>query len=339
MRLIFVHLGTSEAPHLWLNIRKISSDFPHIPITLLLTHRFPESSRFKKIANIEILDEDNLSESVNFELSHDLDFRNGFWKYTLLRFQAIADWHQNNPDQAVLHVESDVLLTPNFPFEKFTNLQKLYWANVNDSHDAPTLLYFPNKHSSKWLAKQILDEIRDANHLTDMTVLYKIRTKNIDTISLLPTIPQENRNGTQNETNFGGIFDAARVGMWLTGQDPRNHLGCLIRHHSLLDSEVNPKDWIFRSDRYGNLSGSCDGNSFPIFNLHVHSKRRSLFSNKSSNSIAFDVFLSRFKREIHTFKARIFCQMLFRYSRNNGIFSRQTVVHLQDRLPQSFRRD
>ena len=329
MRLIFVHLGKTEAPHLWLNIRKISQDFPRISITLLLTHEFSQVSNFRNIADIEILNEEKLTKSLDFELSHDLAFRDGFWKYTLLRFQAIAEWHQKSLESQILHVESDVLLLPNFPFDKFENLRKLAWTNVNESHDAPTLVYFPNKFSSEWLAKQISEEMRISNHLTDMTVLYKIRSTYADLIQVLPTVPDRNIIENQDGFTFEGIFDAARIGMWLTGQDPRNHFGSLIRHRSILDSEAEPQNWDFRDDKTGNLYGRHNGESFPIFNLHIHSKRKRFFTTSSQFSITLEVLLSRFRPEIHTFRVTVFFQLLAKYLDNHGIFSRKTVTQVR----------
>ncbi len=308
-------------------------------MTLLLTHEFSQVSNFRNIADIEILNEEKLTKSLDFELSHDLAFRDGFWKYTLLRFQAIAEWHQKSSESQILHVESDVLLLPNFPFDKFENLQKLAWTNVNETHDAPTLVYFPDKYSSEWLAKQILEEMRISNHLTDMTVLHKIRATHDGLIQVLPTAPKRNIIENQDIMAIRGIFDAARIGMWLTGQDPRNHFGSLIRHRSILDSEAEPQKWNFRNDKTGNLYASHNGETFPIFNLHIHSKRKSFFTKFSNKSITFEVFLSRFKHQINTFRINTFLQLLIKYFVKNGIFSKTTSTRLKSGLLQKIRRE
>jgi hypothetical protein len=70
--------------------------------------------------------------------------------------------------------------------------------------------------------------------------------------------------------------------MWLTGEDPRNHLGMNVIHLNQLytsgDSAINPEKLRFSLDSENNLwATNTAGGRFPIWSLHIHSKNVELF--------------------------------------------------------------
>jgi hypothetical protein len=82
---------------------------------------------------------------------------------------------------------------------------------------------------------------------------------------------------------FQGIFDAAPIGMWLTGQDPRNHRGRILRYKPIPESYVDPTRLKGRLElKEENLM--YDGNT-PIYDLHIHSKARNLFSPQANKAL------------------------------------------------------
>ena len=60
-----------------------------------------------------------LKENSNLPMS----FRQGFWFSTTSRFFALEAFSRENKNAKILQIESDVWLSPNFPFSKFENIE------------------------------------------------------------------------------------------------------------------------------------------------------------------------------------------------------------------------
>ena len=188
-RIVFVHLGPSPAEHLWMNVSSIKERFPGMAITVI----YSDDIHMPKIQECQVDSYEYVTRSGDNQLleslSNNLDFRGGFWRYSLERLIALESWHvENSPEKSFLHIESDILILNNFPFDSFGSIENLAWIKFNDSHDVSALLYSPNFEFTKWLACRIREEIAKNLGLTDMTVLSIIRNSSPDKVYLLPTI-------------------------------------------------------------------------------------------------------------------------------------------------------
>jgi hypothetical protein len=123
-----------------------------------------------------------------------------------------------------------------------------------------------------------------------MTLLQIIRKSNPGVISLFPSSSlsiaddalridcPRFREVTALTNYFGGIFDVVNMGMWLTGQNPRNQGGKVIRyeHYFTQDNKFDDKSFSFEN--------GClfVGNTEPklVFCMHVHSKNLRLLSTR-----------------------------------------------------------
>jgi len=114
--IVFIHLGSKIPKYLLRNLERTQNLFPDYKIVLItnkpnfslesiFTYTFEENSR------TEIL-------FSKIEKNLNMDFRKGYWKFTLQRIFALASYQNSYRDESVLHVESDVILLPNFPFDK-----------------------------------------------------------------------------------------------------------------------------------------------------------------------------------------------------------------------------
>lgn len=269
--IVFVHLGSAKVRHLWVNIKRIRKLHPDKTISVI----YSDSSHKKKIIQsgavpffykVSDQDEDLLS-----KISQNRLFREGFWRFSLERLLALEAWHSSSrTNSPMLHLESDILIFSNFPFEELANSEKLSWIQVTETHDVSAILFSPNSEQTKWLASLIRQELMSNSSLTDMTVLNLIRRKNPSLVCLLPTLNRPARE------KFQGIFDGASLGMWLTGRDPRNNLGIIRRHLKFEDAidQAGDADYAFNK---GELLIKISSEKYPIYNLHVHSKRMNLF--------------------------------------------------------------
>jgi hypothetical protein len=211
----------------------------------------------------------------------DFKFREGFWKYTLQRFFAIGAFHKECPNRSVTHIESDVLLMPNFPWQKFADLKKLAWLKVNSAIDVAAIVHFPTLYKTQKLLEEISRLSRLNPGTNDMRVLHEAAITLEQFHEYLPSLTSsnyqkhENFSATQERSlnHFGGIFDPLNLGLWYFGQDPKNSFGMRKRYVGDLSHDVNPIDSGL-SLKTGKLS---DKNGTSIFSLHIHSKYLPLF--------------------------------------------------------------
>jgi hypothetical protein len=68
------------------------------------------------------------------------------------RFFALQQWHRLNPDKSFLHIESDNLVLPNFPWEKFKKVNSsIFYFFANNSY---------YKHSSVGWAGRLVETFK-----------------------------------------------------------------------------------------------------------------------------------------------------------------------------------
>lgn len=217
---------------------------------------------------------------------YDHDFREGFWRYSLERIFALIQFHQLNPGP-LLHLESDVLITSDFPFEKFLALNKIAWQSLNEEADVAAILFSPSVERSQEFYARLISELQENPRHTDMTVLATLRKKSPRDFETLPSGINSDRKifndypeteiirVTSTGKDFSGYFDPAALGMWNFGQDPRNHFGFSRRHILMPESITDPSRLILCvssplqfHDQYGDS----------VFSLHLHSKNVKFFS-------------------------------------------------------------
>jgi hypothetical protein len=342
MKIIFVHLGEAKASHLALNIIKVKKDFPDLDLVLILDENVEISTT--TISGIEIFQYDrNIYKDFQIEtLHHDLQFRHGFWRYSIERFLALAAWHTENPSENFIHFESDILIFPNFPFKSFTFSNKLAWLRYNAKNDVAAIFYSPSSVETNWLANQICQRLNEHPDLTDMHLLNAISSRYLERIEILPSLtlfPRLNQlEGISKSADaafdllkkYGGVFDGAALGMWLIGQDPRNHLGWIIRYESFVESDVQPADYAFNLNSKKELISRKDNMSVNVFNLHIHSKELRFFDNhwhQSLKSRIEDVHLLKNSRRL---SIRTVFELYQEYRKRNRFFSKRTLKRLAD---------
>lgn len=342
MKVVFVHLGSAKAAHLWENLRRLDVLFPKIKKVLILDNPV----HLPKIGNLKVelflFSRSNYIDRPLGPLNRDIDFREGFWQFSIERFMALNAWHRENPIESFVHVESDVLLMPDFPWERFTRLNTLAWLRYNDTLDVAAILYSPNSEETGWLADLISREVAQDPDLTDMTVLSRISHQFKSRIMILPTQFHNSRlleakddlqyvdQISDNVEEFGGIFDAAAIGMWLTGQDPRNYLGWIKRYVPLPSSFVNPAIFEYSVRSHGTVTLIASGKTESLFNLHLHSKQLSFFGQDWESRLRSDVKTSKNRRRSRIFSWSIFATMAKAYLSRNQFFSRRSLKHIME---------
>lgn len=289
---------------------------------------FPEANLTLVVDNLKVKLKNDLGQLVNIHLyirdkriidrlfsksKLDTDFRKGFWQFSIERFFALSDYHKTIPNQPLLHFESDLIIFPNFPFSEISSQKSLIWCKYNQSRDVGSLHFSPNFQESDWLCGEIFEGIYNNPLHTDMTILQEIRKVNSYRIKTFPILESTTNTlfniqqpFTFEQISFGdiqlktgGIFDSAPIGMWLLGQDPRNHYGIKFLHDTKIfisdKCYINPSLGNYVIDKSGSIYLKNGDISIPIFCLHVHSKEIRLFNEKSITNLSRYIALGSVK--------------------------------------------
>ena len=338
MNLVYVHLNTPIPKHLALNLKRSRTLFPAHTIYLVTNVRQKSLKRMN--VNVFYCKEDNNWHSLNDLLQHDKEFRNNFWFTSAARFLAMAEFSREN-EEDFLHVESDVIISRDFPFQQLSKSSALIqFPLVSDSLGIASCLYIKNSFVANYLASKTLSEAFVNYKTTDMHVLRIVSNDSNSGFKMLPTAPSERYSITTvseyflNENSqaisyFRGVFDGFNLGRYLFGDDPRNKRG--ISKVRISDTsnylDVRRLKLIMDSSREFPLIYNHETNEYlPIFALHIHSKKLALFSVKRSRKYimkaveSFDsppktlfsisIFLKSIKyaliRRIHRFNESLF---------------------------------
>jgi hypothetical protein len=323
-KIVFVHLGKAKAPHLWLNLQRTQTLFPSASIHLIIEERTSVPKYIREFVVIHIYV--RTIEISKLREQHMLasGFRNGFWWFSLERLIALGQAHNAIGNSGIIHLESDVMLMPNFPFH-FFELEKLSWCRYNEIRDVASILYSPDIQKTEWLITQIINSyVLNPTH-TDMTILSEISNSHADKVCVLPYLGNHEvdlRNKKFNLKSAGleisnsdhdpqGIFDAAPLGMWLCGQDPRNHYGFTrFEMRNIIesgDSYIDPSKFEFSYRTDSGLRISAGSDALSIWNLHIHSKNLKLLSNNWEAELQ-RILACRGQRS--EFSVRIFCSLV-----------------------------
>lgn len=306
--------------HLWENLKHLTRIKLDADIILIL-----DSYNHKKITDrfhcdIFYYNKSKCLYDNSHLLTHNSNFRNNFWQNSTARFFALNQWHQQNSNEKVIHIESDNLLFSNFPVARFEQLTTLAWLRHNHELDSAAILYSPNSLETTWLARQINYQIALDPSTTDMKVLNKISKEN-PSITILPSYNPIWNNNLNSDSNvslitkqfglFDGIFDPAAIGVWLTGNDPRNSLGWIKRYMNHWDPIVNPADFSYLTENSNLLAKKKVDDSYTtIYNIHIHSKQLIFFRGFNIFILKLFCFTSNKRKFKYFLSPRVFLSTL-----------------------------
>ena len=236
-------------------------------------------SEFETVKDkIKLIDEKELDLSY-FDTSNkqNASFRNGFWPLTSRRLFCVYEYIKKYNIEKCFHLENDTMV--------YTDLNKMIGKLDNKLYitlDAPNrciagIMYIPKFFN---MAPLIDDYQFNKN---DMLNLVKFYIKHQVFCNVFPII-KPNSNFTsktddlsRNYQVFNGIFDAAAIGQYLGGVDPRNKRND-SRGFVNETCEVNYSKYEYKWIKQEKNSMyvphvKIDEEYIPIFNLHIHSKR------------------------------------------------------------------
>ena len=244
-------------------------------------HLIPLFEPFADI--VKLVPVETLVDSFDFarRSQQDKEWRAGFWYNTSARFFILYAFMAKTGIRNVIHIENDVLLYYNCDevlAKPLYNSSRLCIPFDSYERNIASIVYIPDAI----LFGQILVHYDYAKN--DMYNFSEIR-KNTGLIDNFPIFIDEESDIEERAfvskgwSRFGGyIFDAAAIGQYIGGVDPRNQGGdtrgfvnetCIIKY-----ADEGDIFWKTNDMKPFILIG---GREVPIFNLHIHSKALVLY--------------------------------------------------------------
>lgn len=224
---------------------------------------------------------------------------NGFWRYTTERFFYIEELARQLQLTDIFHIEYDNMLyvdletlLPIFQ-EKYPFIAATF---DNDQRCIPGFVYFKNEEALRLLVKFLAKRSLQSKNDMQTLALFKTSEKTKTYIDSLPiTLPEYcqyhklisphghlgkiESDYFQNIDAFNSIFDAAALGQYLGGIDPRNANSGpgFINESCVFNPSLFEYQWI--SDEHGRKIPYIIfmQQKYRINNLHIHSKNLKKF--------------------------------------------------------------
>ena len=283
MHLILVHTGPDFPTYLNDCISQVRC-VSNIPIHVLID--FAHASQVAPAADLTVVPLDSLPDDVYTETylrtsRLDAQFRDGFWRAASLRFFYIHTYARLHNLKDFFHIEYDNMIYQDFSrYLAAFRTRKMWCAIDSPQRCIPSFLYWQDSDAVFNVVLSLLSAAPFG--LNDMEVLAQhAQTYNKD-IGVLPTITRDYPNihpvFSAGSVLFGHLFDAAAVGQYIGGVDPRNIAGDTCGF-------INETAAI-RCDQVTLTWRIVDGlsrpflNGYPLINLHIHSKDLQRWSSK-----------------------------------------------------------
>lgn len=222
------------------------------------------------IENLDMLDKNKILPKNMDSFDKTIDFRNGFWKNTVLRFYYIAILIKHFDLTKIFHIENDVMLYKNLSNINVTN--NLMAVQDSSLRAICSIIYIPN----------ILQIINFLTFIKEQTFNF---TKFINDMDLMG---QYTLKDTFNSSKIGDpLFDGAAIGQFLGGIDLANtntpNLSIIKPNPTIgfvnETADFKPNKYKFLKSGKQRIFKCITGEkSSDIVNLHIHSKRLWEFS-------------------------------------------------------------
>lgn len=294
MILVFVYLGTTIPKYVTANMSQLMSRFPNYDLVFIGDD--PKSC--KKVSDLGFRtwlspDPESAWELNRYSLSHNPDFREGFWFKTLARFFALNEFLKASPNASCLLIESDVWVSPTFPMDQFEHADfQIAYPLTTATQGVASTLFVKSQSQMQHFLDFSVEEVRRDPNSSDVTILAEYNKHFPERVLILPSGPtstsaynpgfqdlepslMSKQNPFQNQ-----IFDGSTWGQFLTGEEPRNSWGFRMMYHLQLHHAVNPSYFDFKHAQK-KLIATYQGVEHVINSLHIHSKDTRVFLNES----------------------------------------------------------
>lgn len=328
MKLVFVYLGNKLPKYVMLNLALVQARFEAHEVILLVDSKplYDKSVR----DGLPVILVDNPKKSwklVSASIGFSPKFRDDFWFKTVARFDALRAYMKENPDERILHIEADVLLSPSFPLDFFDQdfHAPIAYPLTNFDQGVASTFFVKDLKSIEHFVKYCEQSFQKNSESTDVSILGSYYRDFPEFCWIMPTVPCEKFDFNSHvdaelkivmskhfpDTN--GIFDASTWGQFMTGHDPKNSVGITPiflnqSHHAVRTNNIS-----FRIDETGRIFIHFMGKETEIFSLHIHSKSNKLFDSRRSARELMKISMHQHRGTIRKFSLQLFVQLFPSY--------------------------
>jgi hypothetical protein len=298
--IVFIHIGHSIPEYASVALSQAGLFNPNCPIILVANQKALDNFHpaLSGMHYLPVACETLVKTQEHHEFVHkttlDATYREGFWKYASERFLVLYDLMQHYQLENVFHMEYDNLLYANL--EELLPLFKNCYPGIaatfdNDERCIPGFIFFRHPSAIQKLAKYLAEH--GEKGLNDMQIIARFKNEtNNNVIGHLPIImekyvkkvPLISPSGhtvknpylfCNNSEPFNSIFDAAALGQFLGGIDPRNgpSVPGFINESCVFNASYLKYAWEFDPRGRKIPYAIWDKKKYRINNLHIHSKR------------------------------------------------------------------
>jgi len=288
--IVLVCLGTFQE-YIMTNIAQLIR-LGHTTIYVLTNAElFPHFEPFSGI--LHLISVETLEDQFNFAENsrHDKEWRTGFWHYTSARFFVIHSFMEKYGVNNVIHIENDVVLYYNCDDVLTVPLlgsQRVHIPFDSYERNIASIMYIPDASTFGQIlchydySKNDMYNFSAIRERTDLIDQFPIFIEEYGTTFSGGTCVGERAFVSHGWSRFGKyIFDAAAIGQYIGGVDPRN---CATDSRGFINEtciiKYNEEGTIIWKIENGIMKPflrlKCEI-EVPIFNLHIHSKQLALY--------------------------------------------------------------
>jgi hypothetical protein len=242
-----------------------------------------------------------LASDIEKTLNHPHFFRRNFWFASIARFDAIRSFMTENQGP-IIHVESDVILSSDFPISTFEDADfSIAYPVVADQRGVASTVYVRDLATATNLTRFCLSAVKTDPKTTDMEILAEYKSEPKQDFRYLPFGPGGRDNYIEYEpvanqsdaASIDGVIDGNDIGVNLFGTDPRNTRGFSFLGQNIVGNYADTKNWkMVYSKKRKFISLLELGIEVPVYTLHATCKNKFLFFSLT-RSIMMRIFLWR----------------------------------------------
>lgn len=222
-------------------------------------------------------------------------FRSSFWILSIERFFVLLKFVKKLKINNFFHGELDnVFFNLSYLDNKLNKIGRKFFFPIDNEKGFGSIIYINSTKILDEFCEYALRQL-EKKFYNDMELLFMFAKKFPQHTKFLPTEKTfflKKKKNTLGYKFTKGIFDAARIGQYLFGVDPRNIKGKLFNKIIIDDKKIIKKKL---KKYYENCKFYFDNQKFyfkfykikiNVFNLHIHSKLiKEIFTKKNYKNI------------------------------------------------------
>jgi len=291
VEIVFVHLNSPAPKYLLMNLKSTQKRFPYLQVSLITNHE--QVTARKSGLNVFLMSPPRASKDFDHYLKHSKSFRRNFWHSSIARF-AYLEEYQKLVSVSLLHIESDVIISGDFPVQKMQDdCHTLCFPIVSRERGIASVFYSPEAKSLTHFVSHCLKFVKREPFGTDMLALRtyfdtfpdRVQALGIDALSrdLNTRVydPAYVKAQQASFERFEGLFDGAKVGYFFFGSNPWNARGVSFLGRDIENSymDLSRAKLVENADRaFYDLE--MENQLLRMFALHASCKSTKLFDSE-----------------------------------------------------------